>query len=361
MTKLRTIFLILAISLSATASGGDGSRKTAPLFSSDDVLEVTIKGPFKTIMNERALDEEQPATLTFADAEAGEVTVDLNIRTRGRFRRQSKVCKWAPLRLNFKKSTVKKTLFAGADKMKLVTHCRNGSQRYTQALLSEFLAYRILNTVTDASFRVRLMRVTYVDTDRKDREHTELAFMIEHKSQVAKRIGLDLNEMEAAEIDILDAGHTNLSSIYQYLIGNTDFSPIRAAPDEPCCHNYMLFGAEEGQIKPIPYDFDMSGIVDAPYAVPNERFGLRNVRERLYRGRCRNNEYVGTSVETFLEQKSAIYSLINSLDSYTSRIRRDTLGFVDDFYALISNPNRVRSEIIDQCIGRPKPASQTRS
>jgi len=352
MTKLRTIFLLLAISLSATASGDDDSRKTAPLFSSDDILEVTIKGPFTTIMKERSLDDDHPATLTYADAQVGEVSVELGVRTRGRFRRQSNICRWAPLRLNFKKSTVKKTEFAGADKMKLVTHCRNGSKNHTQALLSEFLAYRILNTMTDASFRVRLMRVTYIDTDKKDRERTELAFMIEHKDQLAKRIGLDINETEATEIELLDARYTNLSSVYQYLIGNTDFSPIRAAPGEPCCHNYMLFGSDAARILPIPYDFDMSGIVDAPHSAPNKRFGLRNVRERLYRGRCTNNEHIGTSVQAFLDKKPAIYELVDSLgDLYNDRTRKDTLRFLDDYFAVISNPERVKSNLVDECIG----------
>lgn len=361
MTKLRTIFLILAISLGATASAGDSPGKTAPLFSSNDVLDVTIKAPFTTIMKERELEDEFPGTLTYADAEAGEVTVELGIRTRGRFRRNSKVCRWAPLRLNFKKSTVKKTEFAGADKMKLVTHCRNGSQNYTQALISEFLAYRIFNLVTDASFRVRFMRVTYVDTDKKDRERTELAFLIEHKSQLAKRVGLDTNEAEATEIALLDPGHTNLSSIYQYLIANTDFSPKRAAPGEPCCHNYMLFGAEEGRILPIPYDFDMSGFVDAPHSVPNERFGLRNVRQRLYRGRCRNNEHMAASIQAFIEQKPAIYELVKSNDLYSTGTRKSTLRFLNEFYAVISNPKRVQSSLVEKCVGPPRRSSRTGS
>lgn len=350
MTTLRTTFLLLALTLSASASGDGKSGKTAPLFASHDVLDVTIRAPFTTIMKERSLDEDQPATLTYTDAEAGEVTVELGVRTRGRFRRQPKICKWAPLRLNFKKSTVKKTVFAGSDKMKLVTHCRNGSQRYTQALQSEFLAYRIFNVMTDMSFRVRLLRVTYVDTDKDNRERTEHAFMIEHKSQLAKRIGLELNEAVETKVDVLEPGHTNLSSVYQYLIGNTDFSPIRAAPGEPCCHNYMLFGDEEGQVLPIPYDFDMSGIVDAPHSAPNPRFGLRNVQDRMYRGRCANNEHVAASVQAFLEHKPLIYDLVNSNDIYRTGTRKDTLRFLDEFFAVLGNPDRVQRNLVDECL-----------
>lgn len=351
MTTLRTILLLLALALCATANAQSKVGKTAPLFTSNDVLEVTIRAPFTTIMRERSTNEDQPATLTYNDAEAGEVTLELDIRTRGRFRRQAKTCKWAPLRLDFKKSTVKKTVFAGSDKMKLVTHCRNGSTVYSQALLSEHLAYRILNIVTDNSFRVRLMHVNYIDTDKDDRERTEFAFMIEHKNQVAERIGRKINEIPSTAIQHLDASQTNLSSLYQYLIGNTDFSPIRAAPGEPCCHNYILFGAEEGNILPIPYDFDMSGIVDAPHSVPNVRFGLRNVRERLYRGRCPNNQHVAASVRTFIENKGKIYDLLTANDAYKARTRDNTRRFLDDFYEIIESPARVQSELVEKCIG----------
>lgn len=351
VTRLRVLILLLGLTLGSVASGASHAGSTAPLFTSNDIMDVTIRAPFSTIMRKRSKDEDRPATLTYIDAEMGEVTIDLSIRTRGRFRRQSDTCKFAPLRLNFKKSTVKETVFADSDKLKLVTHCRNGSTTYSQAVLSEHLAYRIFNLLTDASFRVRLMRITYVDTDKKDQANTEFAFVIEHKKQLAKRIGLELNESPKTEIKFLDARHMNLGSIYQYLIGNTDFSPIRAAPGEPCCHNYILFGTERGNILPIPYDFDMTGIVDAPHSEPNMRFKIKNVRQRLYRGRCRNNEHVPASVQAFLDHKDGIYDLVTLNEFYNTRTRKKTLGFLDDFYRIIESPKRVQSMLIDECLG----------
>lgn len=360
MTTLRITLLLLTLTLGTAASGDTNTGETAPLFASNEVLDVTIRAPFKTIMRERSDDTDTSATLSYNDAEAGEVTVEVSVRTRGRFRRRSETCSWAPLRLNFKKKSVRNTLFAGSDKMKLVTHCRK-SGAYFRALQSEFLAYRILNMVTDNSFRVRMMRVTYVDTDNKDREYTQYGFTIEQRDQLAKRIGLDLNEVARSQIGNLDPGHTNLTSLHQYLIGNTDFSPIRAPAGEPCCHNYVLFGEENGRIVPIPYDFDMSGLVDAPHASPSPNFKITDVRDRLYRGRCVNNEHVAGSVQAFIDNKENIYDLVTSNEIYKSKGRRAALEYLDDFYDVIESPARVQSSLIDKCIGPAKPASPRES
>jgi len=346
VTALKIFLAVFWVSQSQAA---DDESRTAPLFSSNDLVEVTIRGPFTSIMRERSREDDVPATLTYRDPEAGDITLEIGVRTRGRFRHQREVCPFAPLRLDFKKSTVKDTLFATSDKLKLVTHCRTAAL-YTQALLNEHLAYRIFNQVTDDSFRVRLMRVTYVDTDKKNRERTHLAFAIEHRDQLAKRIGYDENDVESTEIRLLDPAQTNLGSVFQYLIANTDFSPIRAAPGESCCHNNNLFGDQDGAILAIPYDFDMSGIVDAPYATPNPRFGLRNVRERLYRGRCVNNELVGTSTQAFIDQKQTILDLLNNNEHFDKGTRKRTTRFLSEFFATVEDPKRLRSRLTDKCI-----------
>ena len=156
--------------------------------------------------------------------------------------------------------------------------------------------------------------------------------------------------MEAADISLLDPAQTNLGSVFQYLIANTEFSPIRAAAGEPCCHNNVLFGDQDGAILPIPYDFDMSGIVDAQYATPNPRFGLRSVRERLYRGRCVNNELVGPSTQAFIAQKQAIFDLVATNEYFDKGTRKKTTRFLENFYATIEDPKRLQANLIKKCI-----------
>jgi hypothetical protein len=318
-----------------------------PLFQSNELLEVRITAPFGKIMRERSKDLEEPGTITYRNDSGDDITLNIGIRTRGNFRHQEEICPFAPLRLNFRKK--KGTLFAKSDKLKLVTHCRSSTENHTQDLLREYLAYRILNTLTDKSFRVRLLKVRYVESTTGESVDDNYAFLIEHRDQLGKRINLKHNSAESTWIGNLVPEHTNLVSVFQYLIGNTDFSPIAAEPGQPCCHNYVLMGDEPGKMLSIPYDFDLSGIVSAPYAQPNPRFKLRNVRQRRYRGRCIYNDFLPLSVQVFQEKRQAIYGLIDSLPDYSSSSARKTVDYIDDFYKIIDSDKQVEKRLKNQC------------
>ncbi len=234
MPTLRPIILValLAICLPIPTNADTGAAgKTAPLFVGNDALDVTIEAPFTRIMRERSTEEDLPAILTFKDVDGGTVSLEIGVRNRGKYRQQRRICPFAPLRLNFRKSGVKDTLFATVDKIKLVTHCRSGRDSYQQAVLREYLAYRILNIITDYSYRVRLLRIQYVDTQDGDTNPDNFGFLIEHRDQLADRIGVAIRDLESVRVADLESANTNLGSLFQYLIGNTDFSPTAGAEE----------------------------------------------------------------------------------------------------------------------------------
>jgi hypothetical protein len=342
------VILLVAL-LMVTGIGADenDNDEGPPLFQSNELLEVRITAPFGKIMQERSVDVESPGTFAYRNDSGDDITLDIAIRTRGNFRHQEEICPFAPLRLNFRKT--KGTLFAKSDKLKLVTHCRSDTEKYRQALLSEYLAYRILNTLTDQSFRVRLLKVRYVESTTGEIVDDNYAFLIEHRDQLGERINLQRNPAESTWIGNLVPEHTNLGSVFQYLIGNTDFSPISAEPGNPCCHNYVLMGDEPGKMLSIPYDFDLSGIVSAPYAQPNPRFKLRSVRQRRYRGRCIFNDFLPLSVQVFQEKRQAIYGLLDTLPGYSSASARKTVDYIDDFYKIIESDKQVEKKLKNQC------------
>ena len=326
------------------ASAGD---LPDPLFQGDATLAVTITAPLTTVAKERPKEDYVPGQFSFTEADGTSVSLDVEIRTRGHFRHET--CDFPPLTLNFKKSQTDGTLFDNQDKMKLVVHC-DDPKRYEQAVLREFLAYRMLSQVTNLSFRVRLLRVTYVDSEQRRDEQVRYAFLLEHKNRLAKRIGRKDLEIARTKVSAIQPDQLNLTSVFAFLIGNTDFSPVAGPPDDECCHNYVLFGNDVDPILAIPYDFDQSGFVDAPYAVPNENLRIRKVTQRLYRGRCANNEHLEDSIGMFGNERDKLYALIADQEGLDSRARKQVTRYLDDFYEIIDDPRDVQRKIINKCL-----------
>lgn len=343
----RTVAIITVVFLTIAASAENG-KAPDPLFQNNDMLQVTITAPLTTLVDERSKEDYLPGLFEYTEADGTAVDLDIEIRTRGNFRHRT--CEFPPLRLNFKKAQTDGTLFDKQKIMKLVVHC-DKSSRYEQIVLREYLIYQIFNAITDLSFRARLLRVTYVDSEERRNEQVRYAFLIEHKKRLAKRHDMKEVIIERASTYSIQPDELNLTSIFQFLIGNTDFSPLAGAPGEMCCHNYVLFGNDIDPIVAVPYDFDQSGFVNAPYASPSSNFRIRSVRQRLYRGRCLNNEHVPTSLQKFQDGRDAIYALLDAQEELSSSTRKSLVKYVDGFYKLIDDPRDVEKQIIDACIG----------
>lgn len=302
-----------------------------------------------TLLSDRPFDEELAGKFQFTNSAGELIEFEIGVRTRGKFRRARDICRFPPLRLNFKTSQTKKTLFHKQDKVKLVTHCQSSS-RYASVLLREYIAYRILNTLTDVSFRVRLLRITYVDTEDDNDEDVHYGFIIEHAERLAKRLHKAVLEIPKTPTSTLDPRYLNLVSVYHYLIGNTDFSPRQGTKGDDCCHNHVLFGAEGELIWSVPYDFDQAGLVNAPHAGPNPKFRLRSVQQRLYRGRCVNNEYLDATFAIFRDRQGDILKVIDEQDSLGDRVRKSISSYVLTFYKTLESERSVRNRLVRKCI-----------
>lgn len=341
------VLTLSLLALLAASSQAEDIAKPDPLFQDTDALQVTLTAPLTTLLKERSTEEYVAAVFEYAEGDSEPHTVDIKLRARGHLRRE--VCVVPPLLVNFKKSEVKNTLFHKQDKLKLVVHC-GGSIRYEQALVREYLAYRILNILTPVSFQVRLLRVRYVDSEGKRGDQVRYAYLLEHKNRVGKRIDARDIKIEETEVELLQPDHLNLTSVFQFLIGNTDFSPVAPSPYDECCHNYDLYDNDSGLLVAIPYDFDQAGFVNAPYAAPSEQFPITSVRQRIYRGRCVNNDYIPASLQRFQDVRESIFTLLNEHEGLTSMTRKSLIAYVKNFYKLIDDPRKVEKYMTNKCI-----------
>lgn len=339
---------LTALSLATTSpSFAQATGDPDPLFASNDILQARITGPLRQLIEEKSKEKYLDGTFQITDTDGTVLDLDVRFRARGNFRHEN--CDYPPVRLNFKKSDTKDTLLDKQDKLKLVIHC-NRRAEYHQIVLQEYLAYRVLNLLTDFSMRVRLLQIVYVDPAEEFESPPRYAFLIEHKNRTAKRIGIDEHVTPGTQVGLLEREQLNLTSVFQFFIGNTDFSPIAAPAGEDCCHNYILFKNTDTKIMPIPYDFDQSGFVDAPYAVTNPRFRLRSVKQRRYRGRCFNNSYLSGSIQKFEDNKEQIYALIRDQVGFKVDTREQLIRYADDFFELVADPKRVERTMLKKCI-----------
>lgn len=318
------------------------------LFDSHDILEVAIEAPLSTFSRDRSDVDYLDGTFSYTDGMGELHSFDLKMRARGRYRRKKSTCNFPPVRLNFKTAQLQGSVLEGEDKLKLVTHCQNRRDKNEQYVLREYMAYRILQILTDKSFRTRLLRITYTNNEDDDEPMTKYGFVIEDDDSVGTRLEMEPKEVKALSYGELDARQTNLINVFQYLIGNTDYSLIRGPADDNCCHNSVPF-SDGNTVSPVPYDFDFSGLVDAPYADPNPQLKIRDVRTRLYRGRCGHNELLPGSIAYIVSKKDEIDALMDEIGGFDRGSRQSITRYLNEFFAEVSNQKMIERRFLRKC------------
>lgn len=338
---IKLLFLISGLFISHFLLGQTPDAGT--LFDQEDIIDITLETDLKLLFRDVGDEREyHPAKMRYKTGEIGD-SVEVELRTRGNFRRQRSVCNLPPIRIKFNKENAAGTLFEKQKKLKLVTVCQFKKDSYEQNLLLEYLSYKSYNILTDSSFRVRLARITYVDLAGKVDTFVRYSFFIEDEKKMAERIESKIMEIKNVH-PLQTARHaTARMSVFQYMIGNTDWS-ISAL------HNVRLVGINgKGDPITVPYDFDWCGAISAPYAKPNPILGLPNVETRLYRGFCRSEEEFARVFKEFMVAKEEIYALYQNCEMLNEKYRKRVLAYYDDFYRTISDEKRTKKEIFDYC------------
>jgi hypothetical protein len=316
--------------------------KDIPLFQSNEILNLRLSADFKSVFRNKDDSTYFPAKINFTDDSGISSSLDIRIRTRGKTRREKDVCTFTPLRLRFSKKGIDNTVFAKQKAIKLVTHCNN--QNFCeQNTIIEYLIYRAFNILTDSSLKVRPAMINYVYTGRKKDSVQKFAFFLEHDRHLAQRLGGMEIEDERTHPNRFHAFHISLMDMFQYMIGNTDYSAYEL-------HNIKLIRDETRRLPPIaiPYDFDWSGLVSAFYAVPNPSLNIEKVTDRVYRGFKKRPEIVYHSIKKFNDKKEEIYQLFNNFELLRKKERKQVIKYLDEFYWIINNKRMVQIEFVDK-------------
>jgi hypothetical protein len=337
--------LLASVLVASAASAGAGS--TAPLFADDQPLEMTLELPLTNLVRQRMKRPSVAGTVIVPGPTGDPARLDVKVTTRGHNRLEK--CTFPPIGLNFKRSQTDGTVLAGQDRLKLVTLCRDASG-YEDYLELERLIYHMYQQVSGFAFRVRPLRMRYVDTDRNGDVQQAPAFLLEHINGVAKRAGMSASDVPPAQLGALDAPTLAMLGLFEYLIGNTDWSVMGAAAGRDCCHNIALLAQRKGggSIVPVPYDFDSSGMVDAPYAEPSEVLKTRSVRERVYRGFCASNSRLDEAIAALNAARPAMQRILES-GQLGTKAREKAARYLAAGFEILNDPKARQRQIIDRC------------
>ncbi|MFP4487995.1 MAG: hypothetical protein ACLFN1_01700 [Bacteroidales bacterium] len=337
LSKVRTVLLlVLFTSLgSFQLRAGMDEGRSFRLFEGKDRLNVSLSFDIAAFMREKAEDEYLDAFIMICPDGGDTIATGIKISARGNFRRRN--CDFPPLMLNFKDTETGYSDIDALKKVKLVSHCMPDKD-YETYVLREYLAYKIYNIVTDYSFRVRLLNISYYDIKHDTLYTVKTGFLLEPVSMLEKRFGMD--EIEDVEIgnEAVEEDLLLKLSVFQHLIANSDWLVS-------LMHNIKVFGDEElpGDVIAVPYDFDFTGWVNAGYAVAREDLGLEDIRDRAYLGPCRSEDEYRDVLDYYMEKKNIFIDTIKEFSYLEGRNRRDLIRYIRSFYRLYR-----KDEIIDR-------------
>lgn len=321
-------FLSLLVTNTIIAQDATTKQSIFDVMNYQEVLSITLEADFAAIDTSRRTAIKNKAILSFEDATGKEQKWTVDLVARGNFRRMR--CEMVPLKLNFKKKHLKAAGLAKFDDMKLVTHCVSNKSQAKSLLQKEYLAYRMYNELTENSYRVQLLKITYKDI-KTDKKSKHWAFLIEDTAQLKKRIGATESVANQLSLprDTFHNGLLKVASVFQYMIGNADW-------DLSVGRN-VKYVIKDGKVLPIPYDFDFSGLVDAPYAIPNPNFGIPNVRTRIYLGFKEDSENLKGTLAYFKTKRLNLMELVDNFKPLDTIKRTEILDYLNSFYANMNN------------------------
>jgi hypothetical protein len=234
--------------------------------------------------------------------------------------------------LNFKHTDLYVNSVQQLEKMKVVSECKT-SVSYEEYVLREYLGYKLYQLLSDKSFKVKLLQLTTINTGSKKRKsNTSYAFLIEEVDDLAKRTNLDYLDIETASSENVIDENMAMIAMFQYMIGNTDWSVAGA-------HNLKLLKGSHPKAYAVPYDFDYSGLVNASYAVPTPGLGISSVRTRYFKCPCYSGDVFKQTIEEFKKQKSSMLEAIDNFPYLSGGSKNDLKNFILGYFKQIEGKN----------------------
>lgn len=341
---LFSYFCTIHISYTQDNEKTDGTLKISKLFRSQEKLPIKLSYSNKDLKRNTNDSTYIKSELSYELEDGSWKTLEVDLRARGNFRRKN--CYFSPLKIKIKKPTAKGTLFKGNKKLKLVLPCSKGNTM-SDNIVKEYMAYKLYESISPYHFKTRMVSIDYTELRNKKTENHQLkGILIEDDNKIAKRYNGSVLKRSMHPLN-QDAICSVQNAFFQFMISNTDYSTAYR-------HNEKLLYIDKKMI-PVPFDFDMSGLVDASYAVvseiQNEELPINSVKDRLYRGFKRDENVLQQIRKQYLDNKIQALQTIDSFSSEFDSQKEFEISktFILDFYEILASDLKFKKQIIDRC------------
>ncbi len=262
---------------------------------------------------------------------------ELKVSSRGNTRKRH--CDFPPLKFNFKKMALYDKGLNRFDHYKLVTHCKE-DEMSENVLLREYLVYKLYQALTPNSLNAVEIKIRYEDNENKIPAIEKHAFLIEPIEELCLREEVNHLDDPNLKLKSIHAEQYKLFTLFQYMIGNTDWNLSKR-------HNLKLVQKKDESPIPIPYDFDYSGFVNAPYARPHPQLPIKNIRERLFQYRGGDRDFTNV-IQLFKDKKQALFNICNQFEYLDEANRKDMVNYLTSFYKIIEDPALLQEKLVDK-------------
>ncbi len=339
------LYLFPALLISQFYAQDDSNKlqeSLSELFRNEEMMHIAIRYSNKDIKKDTNDSTFIYTQLKFEDENLKWDSLEVRLRKRGNFRLKN--CYFAPIKLKTSKKEAKETPFEGHKSLKLVLPCLI-QRDMNDNIIKEYLAYKLYEIISPYHFKTKLVQLDFEEIKNKNIKVHELkSFFVEDDKHMAKRLGGKVLDHKTHPLNHMPMESVR-NSFFQFMIGNTDYSNAYH-------HNTKLIFVD-GHIIPVPYDFDMAGMVNTSYAtvsqIMNEKLDIEDVRQRMYRGFQRDLSIFDKVRMEFLVKKPAILNelqkcevLFENEKEYTT-----TVEYIEEFFDILADDKKFQREIVE--------------
>jgi len=345
MKIIQAAAAILFISISIQSPAQEKEDK---LFRDSQPLDIALKVSIKEVKDNTGDTVYIGDHLFYRNSKGNLDSVKAELKARGKFR--LKECYFPPLRIKMQKADIQGTVFEGNKSLKLVMPCKTQTSS-NDLVVREFLCYKLYEVITPFCLKTRLVNIDFTEEQKKKEKNFQLkGILLEDVDKAAKRFNGKIADenMRVLPNILLDTADLRVS-LFQYMISNTDWSIMYQ-------HNIRLLQrGSNDRFVPITFDFDMSGLVDAPYSVVSETTegeigDQQTVRDRLYRGWCRQDDLTQYVRREFISKENKLLAAVDGLkNELPAKQIEDIKDYLGQFFKTLKDDNSFRKLVASQC------------